>query len=61
MIRASGKARRRSEATQQKATGRPDVHEHDCHEGKIAGFSSSFKKRYYGGEYCNKYVMVFFP
>jgi len=48
MIRASGKARRRSEATQQKATGRPDVHEHDCHEGKIAGFSSSFKKRYYG-------------
>jgi len=59
MIRASGKARRRGEATQQKATERPDLHDH--HEGTIAGFSSSFKKRYYGGEYCNKYVMVFFP
>ncbi|KAG2586406.1 hypothetical protein PVAP13_5NG035200 [Panicum virgatum] len=46
MIRASGKARHRGEATQQKATERPDLHDH--HEGTIAGFSSSFKKRYYG-------------
>ncbi|PAN32721.1 hypothetical protein PAHAL_5G507300 [Panicum hallii] len=46
MVRASGKARRRGEATQQKATERPDLHDH--HEGTISGFSSSFKKRYYG-------------
>ncbi|RLN23123.1 protein ALWAYS EARLY 2-like [Panicum miliaceum] len=46
MIRAYGKARRRGEATQQKATERPNLH--DRHEGTISGFSSSFKKRYYG-------------
>nr|CAB3475905.1 unnamed protein product [Digitaria exilis] len=38
MVRASGKSRRHTE-------GR-DLH--DCHEGIISGFSSSFRKRYYG-------------
>ncbi|CAL4952123.1 unnamed protein product [Urochloa decumbens] len=46
MVKASGKARRRGEATQQKAIERPSPH--DRHEGTISGFSSSFKKRYYG-------------
>ncbi|CAO2161410.1 unnamed protein product [Urochloa humidicola] len=46
MVRASGKARRRGEATQQKAIEKPGLH--DRHEGTISGFSSSFKKRYYG-------------
>lgn len=58
MVRAYGKSRRRGEATQEKATEGSDLH--DCHEGIISGFSSSFKKRYYGGEYCNKNA-VFFP
>jgi hypothetical protein len=69
MVRASGKAKRRGEATQQKtmasmkrrgeATERRDLH--DCHEGTISGFSSSFKKRYYGGKCCNKNDIVVFP
>ncbi|CAO2186023.1 unnamed protein product [Urochloa humidicola] len=46
LVRASGKARRRVEATQQKAIEKPGLH--DRHEGTISGFSSSFKKRYYG-------------
>ncbi|OEL36716.1 Protein ALWAYS EARLY 3, partial [Dichanthelium oligosanthes] len=46
MVRASGKVRRRGDATQQKATEGPDLH--NCHEGTISGFSSCFKKRYYG-------------
>jgi hypothetical protein len=44
-VRASGKARKHGE--QQKSIDGPDPH--NCHEGKISGFSASFKKRYYGG------------
>ncbi|XP_066316956.1 protein ALWAYS EARLY 3-like isoform X1 [Miscanthus floridulus] len=44
IVRASGKARKHGE--QQKSIDGPDPH--NCHEGKISGFSASFKKRYYG-------------
>jgi len=50
IVRATGKARKHGE--QQKSIDGPDPH--NCHEGKISGFSASFKKRYYGGEYHNK-------
>lgn len=46
MVRASGKIRKRGEATQQKETDGPNLH--NCHEWTISGFTSSFKKRYYG-------------
>ncbi|KAL6838768.1 hypothetical protein ACP4OV_031482 [Aristida adscensionis] len=45
-VRASGKRQKR-EATQQKVTEALHPH-HSCHEGKFSGFSSSFKKKYYG-------------
>ncbi|XP_062211053.1 protein ALWAYS EARLY 3-like isoform X2 [Phragmites australis] len=47
MVRASGKSQKCREATQQKANEGPHPH-NSCHEGTISGFSSSFKKRYYG-------------
>ncbi|XP_062195245.1 protein ALWAYS EARLY 3-like isoform X2 [Phragmites australis] len=47
MVRASGKARKHGEVTQQKANEGSHPH-NSCHEGTISGFSSSFKKRYYG-------------
>lgn len=49
MLRSSGKGRRRGEATWQKENAAP--HPHDAftnQEMRIAGFTSSFKKRYYG-------------
>nr|CAB3500057.1 unnamed protein product [Digitaria exilis] len=49
-IRASGKAKKHREATQLKA--HEAAHPHDsCHAGTVSGFSTSFKKRYYGGKY----------
>nr|CAB3495160.1 unnamed protein product [Digitaria exilis] len=49
-IRASGKAKKHREATQLKA--HEAAHPHDsCPAGTVSGFSTSFKKRYYGGKY----------
>ncbi|KAF8689220.1 hypothetical protein HU200_042007 [Digitaria exilis] len=46
-IRASGKAKKHREATQLKA--HEAAHPHDsCPAGTVSGFSTSFKKRYYG-------------
>ncbi|KAK3160604.1 hypothetical protein QOZ80_1BG0061760 [Eleusine coracana subsp. coracana] len=46
-VRASGKARKRGHTTEQKANEWADQH-HSFHDRTISGFSSSFKKRYYG-------------
>ncbi|CAL4932457.1 unnamed protein product [Urochloa decumbens] len=46
-IRASGKAKKRGEATQHKVHEVPHPHDSN-HAGTIPGFSPSFKKRYYG-------------
>ncbi|KAL6626905.1 hypothetical protein ACP70R_030631 [Stipagrostis hirtigluma subsp. patula] len=46
-VRASGKRRKRGEATQQRVNEGSHAH-HSCLEGKISGFSSSFRQRYYG-------------
>lgn len=46
-LRASGKAKKYGEATQQKAHEAPHLHE-SYHAGTSSGFSPSFKKRYYG-------------
>ncbi|CAN6319058.1 unnamed protein product [Urochloa humidicola] len=46
-IRASGKAKKRREATQHKLHEVPHPHDSN-HAGTIPGFSPSFKKRYYG-------------
>ena len=54
MVKSYGNGRRRGEAAQQKEYASP--HPHDAfkyQEMRIAGFTSSFKKRYYGGKYCN--------
>lgn len=62
MLRSSGKGRRRGEATWQKENAAP--HPHDAftnQEMRIAGFTSSFKKRYYGGKYCKANTSCLFP
>ncbi|CAM0901644.1 unnamed protein product [Alopecurus aequalis] len=49
MVRSYGKGRRRGEASQQKENAAPHTHDTFTYqEMRIAGFTSSFKKRYYG-------------
>ena len=57
-IRAPGKAKKHGEATQHKGHGVP--HPHDSyHAWTIPGFSTSFKKRYYGGKYLYGKLLSF--
>ncbi|CAD6212183.1 unnamed protein product [Miscanthus lutarioriparius] len=55
--RASGKAKKCGEATQQKAHEAPHLRD-SYHAGTISEFSPSFKNRYYGGKYCMKNELV---
>lgn len=53
------KAKKRGEASQQKAHETLHLHE-SYHAGTISGFSPCFKKRYYGGKSCMENGYQFF-